>query len=60
MNEPIIFNGDDEINEAEWLKAAVTNPAFDYLKDSAEDIYTLNGGKPFEPNSVPEPAPTTY
>ena len=31
----------------EWLMAAMANPAFDFLKDSAEDIYTLTDGKAF-------------
>ena len=47
----------DEWSEEEWLKAVAKNPVFDYLKDSAEDIYTLNDGKPFEPTAVPEPTP---
>jgi antitoxin (DNA-binding transcriptional repressor) of toxin-antitoxin stability system len=33
--------------ENEWLKIAVQNPAFDSLKDSREDVYTLKDGKPF-------------
>jgi len=33
--------------ENEWLKIAVQNPAFDSLKDSKEDVYTLKDGKPF-------------
>jgi antitoxin (DNA-binding transcriptional repressor) of toxin-antitoxin stability system len=33
--------------EQEWLKIAVRNPAFDSLKDSREDIYTLKDGQPF-------------
>ena len=36
-----------DLNEQEWLQAAVTNPAFDYLKAPEEDIYTLADGKPF-------------
>ena len=36
-----------DINEKEWLGSAVINPAFDFLKDSEEDIYTLADGKPF-------------
>lgn len=36
-----------ELEEYEWLKAVVKNPAFDSLKDPAEDIYTLEDGKPF-------------
>ena len=38
---------DGEFDEAEWLKAASTNSAFDFLRDAAEDIYTLTDGKPF-------------
>ena len=37
----------DEISEAAWTKAAAANPAFDFLKEEAEDIYTRNDGKPF-------------
>jgi hypothetical protein len=31
----------EEINENEWLRAAAKNEAFDFLHDSAEDIYSL-------------------
>jgi len=37
----------DEWNETEWLHAAARNPAFQYLKDAAEDIYTVTDGEPF-------------
>lgn len=43
----VLFEETEDWNEAEWLKAAASNPAFDFLKDSAEDIYTLEDGKPF-------------
>jgi len=36
-----------DIDEREWLRAAATNPALDFLKNPAEDIYTLADGKPF-------------
>ena len=36
-----------DINETEWLQAAATNPAFDFLKDPEEDVYTLSDGRPF-------------
>ena len=36
-----------DINEQEWLQAAASNPAFDFLKEPDEDIYTLTDGKPF-------------
>ena len=37
----------DDWNEMEWLKASLSNPAFDFLHDPEEDIYTLNDGQPF-------------
>ena len=38
---------DDEISEDEWLYAAAHNPAFDFLRESSEDIYTVEDGEPF-------------
>ena len=37
----------DEWNETEWLKASLYNPAFDFLNDPEEDIYSINDGKAF-------------
>jgi hypothetical protein len=37
----------DEIGEADWLRAAAGNPAFQGLEAPEEDIYTLEDGKPF-------------
>ncbi|CUS03717.2 protein of unknown function [Candidatus Promineifilum breve] len=37
----------DEISKTEWLQAAAGNPAFDFLKDDDEDIYSVDDGKPF-------------
>ena len=37
----------EEISETEWLRAAARNPAFAYLHEAAEDIYTVTDGKPF-------------
>jgi diadenosine tetraphosphate (Ap4A) HIT family hydrolase len=36
-----------DISESEWMMAAAANPAFDFLKNSEEDIYTLTDGKAF-------------
>ena len=36
----------DEDDEAEWLKSVSKNPAFDFLKDEAENIYTIENGEP--------------
>ena len=38
---------ESDINETEWLRAAAANPAFDFLKDPEEDIYTLADGRSF-------------
>jgi hypothetical protein len=43
----ILVTDETEIDEQEWLRAAAANPAFDFLKDQAEDIYTLSDGKDF-------------
>jgi len=37
----------EEWDETEWLQAAARNPAFDFLQDPEEDIYSLADGKPF-------------
>ncbi len=45
----ILLPEDAEIEERSWLKAAVLNEAFDFLKkkNPEEDIYALADGKPF-------------
>jgi hypothetical protein len=37
----------EEMSEAEWLRAAAASPAFEFLKDPAEDVYSPTDGKPF-------------
>lgn len=44
----ILFADDSEISEQEWLRAAMSSPSFAFLKESKEDIYTINDGKPFD------------
>ena len=47
----VLFNEDEsgEIDEQEWAKQAVSNnSAFDFLKASEEDIYTLSDGQPYD------------
>jgi uncharacterized alpha/beta hydrolase family protein len=34
--------------EALWMQSIVTNPAFDFLNDPAEDIYTITDGEPID------------
>lgn len=43
----VLVDDQDEVTEATWLKSAAVNPAFDFLKDEREDIYSLADGKSF-------------
>jgi hypothetical protein len=43
----VLYPIEDEWDEEEWLRAAARNPAFEFLKDPEEDIYSLNDGEPF-------------
>jgi|LGVE01.1.fsa_nt_gb hypothetical protein len=43
----VLFSGEKEMDEREWLQAAAANPAFEFLKNPAEDIYKATDGKPF-------------
>ena len=43
----ILLFSDQAMNEQEWLQAASKNPAFDFLHDPQEDIYTVADGRPF-------------
>lgn len=44
----VLFSTEDDLTEDEWLYAAARNPAFDFLADSREDIYSITDGKPIE------------
>ena len=43
----ILVPEEAEIDEGAWVKASSTSPAFDFLKNAGEDIYTAADGKPF-------------
>ena len=43
----ILLPEESDIGETEWIKTAASNPAFDFLKEPEEDIYTKEDGKPF-------------
>ena len=43
----VLVPDDNDIDEQLWLKAAAVNPAFDFLKDPKEDIYSVSDGKPY-------------
>jgi hypothetical protein len=44
----VLFPGEKEMDEMEWLRAAAANPAFEFLKGRAEEIYKPTDGKPFQ------------
>jgi len=44
----ILMQEENELNDDKlWLTFISNNPAFDFLKDKEEDIYSLKNGKPF-------------
>ncbi|HEX8069996.1 MAG TPA: hypothetical protein VF546_08605 [Pyrinomonadaceae bacterium] len=59
LNEPLPVTGPSRVrviilipeptdsDEREWLRAAAANPAYEFLADPAEDIYTPADGQPF-------------
>ena len=44
----VLYPLGEEWDEMEWLQAASRNPAFAFLKDAEEDLYTLADGEPFD------------
>jgi hypothetical protein len=38
----------EDIPAAAWAKATSASPAFDFLTDAAEDVYTTADGRPFD------------
>ena len=45
----VLLPDDDmaDISEREWLATAARNPAFDFLNDPQEDVYSASDGRPF-------------
>ena len=43
----VLYSLDDEWDETEWLRSAARSPAFLYLKEETEDIYSQTDGRPF-------------
>ena len=43
----VLYPLEGDWNETEWLQAAARNPAFEFLNDPREDIYSLTDGQPF-------------
>jgi hypothetical protein len=42
----VLIDEENDFSDKEWLKSASENEVFDFLKDEAEDIYSLEDGKP--------------
>jgi len=40
-----IQNSDEELL---WMQSVSSNPAFDFLKDSAENVYSITDGEPID------------
>lgn len=43
----VLYPPVDDWDENEWLQSVTRNPAFSFLKDPQEDIYSSSDGKPF-------------
>jgi hypothetical protein len=43
----LLYSVDDQWDETEWLQSAADSPAFDFLNDPEEDVYSLADGVPF-------------
>ncbi len=43
----LVDDNSDNDEEQIWLDSISSNPAFDFLKDKSEDIYSINDGEPF-------------
>ncbi len=43
----VLLTGATDPEEPAWSKAASSNPAFDFLNDEEEDVYTPEDGRPF-------------
>ena len=42
----LLFEDGEDTDQSLWLKSLSSNPAFDFLKDERENIYSPNDGKP--------------
>lgn len=43
----VLLPDEPDLSEEEWLRGVVESPAFEFLNDPEEDIYSLNDGVPF-------------
>jgi hypothetical protein len=43
----VLLPADNFADEREWLEAVAHNPAFDFLSDPSEEVYSASDGQPF-------------
>ncbi len=43
----LVDDNSDQDEEAIWMDSISSNPAFDFLKENSEDLYSINDGEPF-------------
>ncbi|MGB3683538.1 MAG: hypothetical protein WA990_13760 [Rubrobacteraceae bacterium] len=43
----IVLISEEDAEDEEWSRAAATNPAFGFLNDPEEDVYTPEDGRSF-------------
>lgn len=48
----LVEDSTSQNEEKEWLKAISVNPAFEFLKNDIEDIYSLTDGEPINNGSL--------
>jgi hypothetical protein len=44
----ILLPEEQDVDQAEWLRAAAGSSAFDFLRDPEEEVYDEHDGKPFD------------
>ena len=43
----LVDDNSDKDEENIWMDSITSNPAFDFLNDQSEDIYSIKDGEPF-------------
>ena len=43
----LVDDDSDKDEEKIWMDSITSNPAFDFLNDQSEDIYSIKDGEPF-------------
>lgn len=56
----VLYQSDSDDGEEEWIHSAIHNPAFDYLNDPQEDVYSISDGKPFDAEELGSSRPISF